>query len=97
MQTNKNDGVFDDVEIVRLNAAYLAALREIREHREWTREIDVATIRVIVAKTILANARTGMLGNSLLSTLAIAAVQAEFAVRLEAKHPESNTYANLKG
>ena len=78
MQAEKSGAVFDDVEIVRLKAAYLAALKDIRGRPEWRRTIGFEDISTIVAKTILSKARAGLLSNTLLSTLAVAAVREEF-------------------
>jgi hypothetical protein len=78
MQISHLQSVFQPEELEKLDAAYKAALLEIRGRPEWRRTLGPDETRAIIASTILACARTGRSGEVALTDLAVAAVQERF-------------------
>ncbi len=86
-----NFGVFDQNAITALKTAYNAALQDIAGRPEWRRAVGSSEIRTLVAKTIMDKARSGSRATDLLSSIAVAAVQATFMAIIDRQARASST------
>jgi hypothetical protein len=63
---------------LRLSLAYRTALGDVRDRPEWKRAIGAKEIRIIVARSILFEARNVLVPDEVLSVRAVGAVRAEY-------------------